>query len=264
MAALRALLAVLLAAGPALACYPDPSMLVCWDMQEGRGTKVKDSNGGPSVGTLNGATVWVPAPKPRALYFTNSSGSNTFVDTGNWMVSFPGSSGADVTSAATPRYNFQGKPFSVGITFQLAAIRAGVQTEVVAAAQTGQGWAILFDSLDKVIYYILGVATMDFLYTVPDTNPHRLLFVRNAARDIFLFIDGKIVPTSFAATTDMINISDNTLDVGGTSVIAGAYAGKANGLVIYGRDFANVSQMSAFAKNEYLYWQGMDGGDSSE
>src|SRR3990167_9012574 len=82
--AVRAFLTLLLFVQAGYACYPQ-NLLLCWDMQEGQLTRVKDSVKGVD-GAMTGTVAWVPGQQPRGLNeFPTSASSNTFVNTGEWM-----------------------------------------------------------------------------------------------------------------------------------------------------------------------------------
>ena len=259
MAVIRAFLALLLFVQSGYACYPHPNLMLCWDMEEGTGLRVKDGAGSPFSldGIMTGSVAWAASTKPRAIVYSNASGSATFVNSGDWTVSFPGTSGADVRSVATPNYNYAGsKPFVMAVTVQLETLRSATQASFVSCAAAGMGWALYKDNVDSLNYYVLGVVGNDFAYKILDTNPHRYLLARNPARDVYLFVDGVLWSVNFLATGDQLNVSDNPLAVGGDQIGLGEINAKINHLAFYNFNW-KLDELKVFARNEYLYWQGL-------
>lgn len=261
----KTLFAVLLSAVPAVswACYPHPNLRVCWDLQEGRGVYIYDSSVNLTTASMMGTTAWVPNTKPRGLKYTNMSGSNTFANTGEWMVSFPALAGSDIRSAKNAAFDFTGsEPFSFGITVQIPALRPATDRSIVGSCDTGIGWELYLENgTDSPVFRVLGVAGHDFLRPTTDTNPHRYFVMRNSNRDLYLFVDGVIHGTSFLASSIIIEAIE-PLILAGTMGGLSAFEGKLNHFSLYTFDFVGKSldELKAFAKNEYLYWQGLDNG----
>ena len=265
--AVRAFLTLLLFVQAGYACYPQ-NLLLCWDMQEGQLTRVKDSVKGVD-GAMTGTVAWVPGQQPRGLNeFPTSASSNTFVNTGEWMVSFPGSNGNDVrTPTDAIDFDFPGNvPFQIGLTIAPSVLKPpSGSPEIVSNCAAGQGWQMHYQSGDRhLVFYILGVATYDFGYgdatdngiLVQDLNPHRIFFARNATR-MYFFVDGKSVGDK-TLIPGAINTGDNALTVGGNNGATGNYIGKASHLAVYNYPFNTFSEILAFAKNDYYYWHGLN------
>lgn len=240
-------------------------------MQEGATTRTKDSSGSRfgMDGTLLETVAWVRASKPMGINqnFSNSSSSGTFVDPGDFMISFPGLSGDEVASPATGNFNFTGtQPFEFGITVTFPTLAPAASTELLSSCQAGQGWQFHYQIDRHAVFYILGVATYDFGYgdstdngiIVQDLNSHRVFLARNAAH-LYLFVDGKPVGDKTLVPGTIV-AGSNPLRVGGGAGGQGLYAGKASRLAIYNFPWTTFSEIAAFAKNDYLYWQGMDDG----
>jgi hypothetical protein len=239
--------------------------MLCWEVQEGVGTRIKDSAGSPfSIdAAMSGTMAWVEGQKPRALMSTRES-SNTFVDTGQHMASFGG--GSIITATDASQFNFAAKtPFIMGITIAAAVIRPTGHSAIVGNGAVGEGWVFYLDQSGHFVFLETGVEAHDFSggdaksCCLEDLNPHRVLFARNATK-MYLFVDGKL----FGDTTETvgnINVGSNQLTIGEDLTGVGAdWPGKANRLAIYNYPWKDFTDISAFANNEYLYWQGMDNG----
>ena len=258
MVVFRLSLFVVLLVSNVFACYPHENLMVCWDMQEGKDARVKDSSGKGQDGSMNGAVGWAPGTSPRAVtQFATYSGSATFANTGPTMITFPGTADVDVRNVDTSKFAFTGvTPMIIVITIQPTVLEAVDNRELVACDASGVGgWQFWHDNTGLFGIRVITVAAPTFTYRLADTNPHRAMLARNSLGHTYLFIDGEFKEVMSVASSVLAVTA--ALKVGGDDGGLGIFTGKANRLAIYNFDFLDA-YIKAFAKNEYRYWQGMN------
>ena len=257
-------------------CYnsdPPVELILCWEAQEGAGTKINDYSVYNTSGEIQGAIAWVPGVKPnRTKAFSNVS-SYTVTDLGDYALSHPAAANTGIKSKKTALFNFVSKNFMVGYNFKLLNYPIGGNRAFLwyySDIGAVDGWGLAFAAQGNFTYYQTGVAHLDNFGTFSDANPHRFFFIRvQTTGKIYGYIDG--VPFS---DNPFSLAADNPSATGFLSV---GYSGAANGnrfdgtwntLAIYNNIPLNSTggvdknKLNEFAEKEYRSVMGYDSGDS--
>lgn len=239
-------------------------LVLCWEAQEGQGSKVNDFSIYNTSGGINGSVAWVQGTAPdRSKAFTNTS-SYTAVGLGTWALSQASVAGTGVKSRNTTLFDFTSKDFMVGVNFKSLSFPIGGFRALIffMSDQAGiDGWGLGFTNANTFNYMQVGVTNLDTFGQFSDANPHRLFMIRmQTTLKVYGYLDGKPFSANPYTLGDNMAVSPNSaLFVGYGGAASGTpYDGTWNTLSIYKNvplrpnGDTDVDLLNAFAYNEYL------------
>ena len=259
---LAAVLFFLFVVPVAEACYPDNNLILCWENTEGQGTVIRDTSPSGLNGTLTGGPAWVAGQRPREFNNQYKLSTATYARQGDWAISYSGTPGVETESPATSIFDFSSnKPYMIGLTLQTNQVPPpGASTHgVMEFSDTvgAEGWAItLGDTTGNVRMQHIGASGSNCC-SIADTNPHRIFLARSVG-NIYTYIDG-VFKDLASGQADMATTGAEELQISGVSIASSAQLiGKVGNVAIYNAcRCVTRGELDAFARNEYLYWEGL-------